>query len=76
MQAQKDAMLKQILEPTARMRLANIRMVKPELAGTVEDYLIGLASQRRLPYQVTDQQLKQVLLSLQKPKRDFRINRR
>ena len=74
--AQKDAALMRILEPAARMRLSNIRMVKPDLARTVEDYLIGLASQNRLQYPVGDQQLKQILLSKKKTKRDFRINRR
>jgi programmed cell death protein 5 len=74
--AQKDAALKRILEQKARMRLSNIRMVKPELAGMVEDYLIGMASQGRLQSQVTDDQLKQILISLQQPKRDFKISRR
>jgi programmed cell death protein 5 len=74
--AQKEAVLKQLLEPSARLRLANIRMVKPELAGTVENYLLGLVSQGRISSMVTDEQLKRILLSIQQPKREFRINRR
>ena len=50
-------------------------MVKPELATMVENYLLGLAAQGRSPGQITDDQLKQILLSAQQPKRDFKINR-
>jgi programmed cell death protein 5 len=73
--AQKDQILKQILTPEARMRLNNIKMVKPELSDYVEQYLIGMASQGKMPGQITDDQLKQILLSTQQPKRDFKINR-
>ncbi len=74
--AQKEQMLKQILSPEARLRLNNIRMVKPDLSDIVEHYLIGLASQGKMNSQITDHQLKQILLSIQQPKRDFKINRK
>ena len=73
--AQKDMLLKQILSPEARLRLNNVKMVKPDLANMVENYLLGLASQGRSPGQITDDQLKQILLSAQQPKKDFKINR-
>jgi programmed cell death protein 5 len=73
--AQKEQILKQILTPEARMRLNNIKMVKPELSGMVEQYLIGMATQGKIPGQINDEQLKQILLSTQQPKRDFKINR-
>ena len=73
--AQKEQVLKQILTPEARMRLNNIRMVKRELSDLVEQYLIGLATQGKIREQITDDQLKQILLSIQQPKRDFKINR-
>jgi len=73
--AQKDMLLKQLLTPEARLRLNNVKMVKPELANMVENYLLGLASQGRSTGQITDDQLKQILLSAQQPKRDFKINR-
>ena len=73
--AQKDILLKQILSPDARLRLNNVKMVKPDLANMVENYLLGLASQGRSPGQITDDQLKQILLSAQQPKKDFKINR-
>ena len=72
---QKENILKQILTSEARMRLNNIRMVKPELTNLVEQYLIGMASQGKMPSQINDDQLKQILLSIQQPKRDFKINR-
>ena len=73
--AQKEQILKQILTPEARMRLNNIKMVKPELSDLVEQYLIGMATQGKIPGQINDDQLKQILLSMQQPKRDFKINR-
>jgi len=73
--AQKDILLKQILSGEARLRLNNVKMVKPELANLVENYLLGLAAQGKAPGQITDEQLKQILLSAQQPKKDFKINR-
>jgi len=73
--AQKEVILKQILDSQARMRLNNIKMVKPELATMLEHYLINMASQGKLGSQISDEQLKQILLSMQQPKRDFKINR-
>jgi len=75
MAVQKEQILKQVLEPAARMRLNNIKMVKPELSDMVEQYLIGMATQGKIPGQINDEQLKQILLSTQQPKRDFKINR-
>jgi programmed cell death protein 5 len=65
-----------LLDPAARQRLMNVRIVKPELAAAVENYLINAASTGRLNRAITDDELKQILLSLQQPKRDFKINRR
>ena len=73
--AQKEQILKQVLTPEARSRLNNIKMVKPELSDMVEQYLIGMATQGKLNGQINDDQLKQILLSTQQPKRDFKINR-
>ena len=73
--AQKDILLKQILSGEARLRLNNVKMVKPELANLVENYLLGLAAQGKAPGQITDDQLKQILMSAQQPKKDFKINR-
>ena len=75
-EAQKEHILKQILTSEARSRLNNIKMVKQDLATLVENHLIGLANQGKINSQITDDQLKQILLSIQQPKRDFKITRR
>ena len=64
-----------LLDQNARQRLANIRMVKPESAMTVENYLINSASSGRLNRALTDDELKQILLNIRQPKKEFRINR-
>jgi programmed cell death protein 5 len=70
---QKALML--LLDTNARQRLMNIRIVKPELAAAVENYLISAASAGRLNRALTDQELKQLLINLQHRKKDFKINR-
>ena len=74
--AMRQRALMVLLEPPARQRLMNIKMVKPDLAATVENYLISAASTGRLNRSLTDEELKQILVSLQQPKKDFKINRR
>ncbi len=74
--AQKQHILKQILTPDARNRLNNIKMVKQDLTTLVENHLVGLITQGKINSQITDDQFKQILLSLQQPKRDFKITRR
>ena len=73
--AKKEMLLKQLLSSEARLRLNNVKMVKPELANMDENYLLGLAAQGKTPGQITDEQLKQILMSAQQPKKDFKINR-
>ena len=71
--AVRESILRIIFSSEARERLSNIRMVKPELAKLVEDRFIQLASAGKLSHPVTDEELKQVLASLQQPKREFKI---
>jgi len=73
-QAQKEALLRQILTPEARARLTNIRMVKPQFAEQIEIQLIQLASSGRLRGQVTDEQLKGLLKQLQGQERERKIS--
>lgn len=74
-EAQKQAMLKVILTPEARQRLANLKLVKPEFTTQLEDYLIQLAQYGRLPTPLSDDQLKQILIQLQSRKREIKIRR-
>ncbi len=73
--AQKDTLLRQILSPEARMRLGNVRMVRKDLATSVENYLMNMFSQGRIQPPVSDDQLKQILISMQQPRRGFKMNR-
>ena len=75
LKAQKEIMLKQVLSADARLRLNNVRMVKPDLADLVENYILNLSVQGKISGQISDDQLKQILSSAQQPKRDFKFNR-
>jgi len=75
LKAQKEMMLKQVLSSDARLRLNNVRMVKPDLADLVENYILNLTVQGKISGQISDEQLKQILSSAQQPKRDFKFNR-
>ena len=68
LKAQKEMMLKQVLSSDARLRLNNVRMVKPDLADLVENYILNLSVQGKISGQISDDQLKQILLSVQQPK--------
>jgi programmed cell death protein 5 len=73
-QAQKEAILRQILTPKARQRLTNIKMVKPQFAEQIEMQLIQLAGSGRLKERVTDEQLKSLLLQLQGQERERKVS--
>jgi programmed cell death protein 5 len=75
LKAQKEMMLKQVLSSEARLRLSNVRMVKPDLADLVENYILNLSVQGKISGQISDDQLKQILSSVQQPKHDFKFNR-
>jgi len=75
LKAQKEMMLKQVLATDARLRLNNVRMVKPDLADLVENYILNVTAQGKISGQISDDQLKQILFSAQQPKRDFKFNR-
>jgi programmed cell death protein 5 len=68
-----ENVLRMALTSEARQRLANVRMVKPELARAIEEYVLQLASSGKLKRVIDDEQLKQLLLSLQGRKRDIKI---
>jgi len=75
-EAMKQKALSMLLDVEARQRLMNVKMVKPELASAVENYLLNAATTGRLNRAITDDELKQILSTIQQPKRDFKINRR
>lgn len=69
----RESILRIALTSEARQRLTNVRMVRPELASTVEEYIIQLVSSGKLKSAINDDQLKQILYSLQERKRDIKI---
>ena len=73
--AQKEALLRQILSPEARQRLTNLKMVKKEFTEQLELQIIQLAQVGKIPIPLSDAQLKQILIQLQGRKRDIKITR-
>ena len=74
MRARKEALLRSILTHEARERLANIRLVRPELAEAAENLIIQLVQAGQLAPPVTDEQVKAILLRLDaQGRREFRI---
>jgi programmed cell death protein 5 len=71
----REAALRMALTSDARQRLANVKMVRPDLAASIEEYVIQLASSGKLRKPVDDEQVKQMLASLQDKKREIKIRR-
>jgi programmed cell death protein 5 len=79
-EAQKKAirenLIRMALTSEARQRLGNVRMVKPEIARAIEEYIVQMASSGKLKRVIDDDQLKEILTSLQgKSHREFKIRR-
>ena len=72
---ERQAAMRVILTPEARQRLANLRLVKPELVAQLEEQLIQLANTGRIKMPITDETLKQILLRLSSSRRRIRIRR-
>ena len=70
-----QAILRQILTPEARQRLANIKIVRPEFARQIEIQLIQLFQKGVLNSPLSDRQLKEILSRIQRGKREIRIRR-
>jgi programmed cell death protein 5 len=76
MEAQKQAILRQIMTPEARERLARLRMTKPDLVSTIEMQLIQLAQSGRLNQMIDDATLKALMERAIPKKREIKIERR
>ncbi len=71
----REGILRMALTSEARQRLANVKMVRPDLAASIEEYVIQLASAGKLKRAVGDDEVKQMLASLQERKREIKIRR-
>ena len=76
MEIQKQAILRQILTPDARDRLANIRVANPQMAESVEMQLIQLAQSGRLQGVINDAMLRDILRKVAPTHREITIERR
>jgi len=73
---QKQSILRQILTPEARDRLANIKLANPEQANVVEMQLIQIAQSGRLQSVITDAMLRDILQKIVPQQREIKIERR
>ena len=74
--AQRQAILRQILTPEARERLGRIELAYPEVAQSVEDQLIALAQAGRVQQAIDDRTLQEILRRVVPKKREIKIERR
>jgi programmed cell death protein 5 len=75
-EAQRQAIMRQILTPEARDRLATVKMAYPDVARMVEDQLIRLASAGQIPKPIDEPTLKQILRRVAPQKREINIERK
>ncbi len=73
LEAEKTALLRQILTPEARARLTNIKMTRPDIAERLELQLIQLAQAGKIVRPITDEELKEALARMFAKKRETKI---
>ena len=73
---QRQAILRQILSPEARERMARLKIARAEFAEAVENQLIMLAQSGKLRNVIDDASLVQILERLTPEKREITIKRR
>lgn len=74
--AERAEMLRRVLTPEARERLARIRLTKPEVAQAVEQQVLSLAASGRLARAVDDTTLRALLERIMPERREINITRR
>ena len=75
-EAQRAMVMRQILTPEARERLANLRMTRPDLVEHVENQLLMLVQSGRVSDRIDDYTLRQLLRRIMPAKREIKIERR
>ncbi len=70
-----DMAMKTILTSEARGRLTNISLVDGQKADLLKRQLVSLHDQQKISIPVNDEQLKRILTSLSKSRRDASIRR-
>ncbi len=72
-EALREAILRRYLTAEARARLSNVKLVRPELALQVENYVIMLAQSGRLTRPLTEEDVKELLEQLTEERKETRI---
>lgn len=73
---EKASILRTILSHEARQRLANLRLVRPDVVEKVEVYLVQLAQTGKIRNPIGDNELRLILDKLMPPRRETKIERR
>lgn len=73
---QKREILRRILEPEARERLARLKLAHPDIAEAVENQLIALAQAGKIKQKISDEVLVSILRQISARKREPRIIRK
>jgi len=70
-----ESMLKSILEPEAKARLKNVKLINEQLYWNVVQQLLSFAQSGRIKGQVTEEDVKKLLSALSQ-KRNIKITRK
>lgn len=73
---QKREILRRILEPEARERLARLKLAHPDIAEAVENQLVALAQAGRIKQRISDEVLVSILKQISARRREPRIIRK
>ena len=68
-------LMRTILTPVARQRLARVELAYPELALIVKQHLAALSGEERIAVPVDDEMLKRILAGLSDDRRETSIRR-
>ena len=75
MEAERQAIMRQILTPEARERLAKVKMAYPDVAAAVEEQLLRLMQMGRIQNQIDDATLKAIRRQISPQSREIKIER-
>lgn len=75
-EAERFEVMRRLLTPEARERLARIRLAKPDVANSIEQQIMSLAASGRLQRQIDDATLRALLERIMPEKREIHITRR
>ena len=75
-ESQKQAVLRQILEPAAKERLARIKIARPQIGEQIENQLISLAQSGRMNGKISDEDFRRLLTRILPKKKEIKIRRK